>query len=402
MKILINLGRFNGGAPLSILEYAKIAKKNGYDVLAIGQYKSVENRYEKANIKTYDVPYFSTSRLIGNLKSLICLARIIKTEKPNLIHATSYGIIPSKFMGLFYGIPVMYSIAGGQITGKTHFDEDDLIVYSEENKIDLLNKGYLDKQIRVISNRLSINISDKNNFDSYDSVDELKLLLISRLDAGVIKSVINIIELTNDFVSLFPQITLDIIGDGDLRENIVEKAKFINEKYNRKVIQVHGFVDKPVEYIEKSHIVFGKGRSIIEAILNNRISFIIGEDNTLSLCTLDTIENLYKYNFSGRNINRRYSSHEIVDIMHTIRGRKIDKEKLLMVSRKVDELYNISHVEDKIIGLYEEKVVLNKKSHKRHRFGSLVFLIKYYGYELINFNKWKKILAKFSMHWSNK
>ena len=39
-------------------------------------------------------------------------------------------------------------------------------------------------------------------------------------------------------------------------------------------------------HLKESHIVFGKGRSIIEAILNNRISFVIGEDKKISLCTV--------------------------------------------------------------------------------------------------------------------
>lgn len=390
MKILINLGRFNGGAPLSILEYGKIAKKNGHDVIAVGEYKSVENKYWDANIKTYNVPFFATHKLLTNFKSLILLSKLIKEERPDLIHATSYGIIPSKYLGLFYGIPVIYSIAGGQITGKTHFEGDKLIVYSQENKDDLLSEGYEEDQIQVISNRLSLDNIEDADLCIYDSPEELKLLLISRLDLGVIKSVSNIIDIVDKFAYEHDKLTLDIIGDGEFKYKITEMANFVNDNHKRCIVKVHGFVDKPIMFIKESHIVFGKGRSIIEAVLNDRISFVIGEDKKISLCTVDTLNNLYKYNFSGRNISNASTIKEVNDIITEVKNCRYDNRKLKEISNRVDKLYNIKYAESKIVKMYENTDLKRTKGTISNRFSALLFLMKYYLYELINVKKWNK------------
>ncbi len=140
MKILINTGHFNGGAPLSILEYAKIAQNNGHEVKAVGEYATSQVKYERLGIPTYNVPYFSPKRVFKNVIGLWTYSRIVNKEQPDIIHATSYGIVPSKFMSKLYGIPIMYSIAGGKTTGSI-FDDEKLIVYSEENKSDLIKHG---------------------------------------------------------------------------------------------------------------------------------------------------------------------------------------------------------------------------------------------------------------------
>ena len=54
-------------------------------------------------------------------------------------------------MSKLYGIPIMYSIAGGKTTGSI-FDDEKLIVYSEENKFDLIKHGYDRDLIEVIPN----------------------------------------------------------------------------------------------------------------------------------------------------------------------------------------------------------------------------------------------------------
>ncbi len=54
MKILYNPGRFNGGAPLSLLEYADIAKDIGHDVFAIGEYATCQDEYIKLGIQTIE------------------------------------------------------------------------------------------------------------------------------------------------------------------------------------------------------------------------------------------------------------------------------------------------------------------------------------------------------------
>lgn len=394
MKILINTGRFNGGAPLSILEYAKIAKKNGHAVIAIGEYSTSQQKYMESGIKTFNIPYFSIKRIIRNFISIKQLINIINDEKPDIIHATSYGIVPSKFVAMIYKIPIMFSVAGGKAPNHI-FENEKLIVYSQENKNDLKRFGINGSKIDVISNRLKIDDADVFDTSIYkETIKDINLLLISRLDEGVIKSVYNIIDITVYLASHFENLTLTIIGNGELHEIITSKADAINKKADKEIIKVMGFVDSPRMYIYNSHLVFGKGRSIIESILNNRISFVIGENNDISICSTESVSNLYEYNFSGRNIGYLTDIDDIIKIIERVLNGNINLEDLYEIREIVDNLYNIKHIEDKILAMYQdcfknEDYVINSS-----KIGAVRFIIKYYVKELINKEKWSTFLKK--------
>ena len=394
MKILINTGRFNGGAPLSILEYAKIAKKNGHAVIAIGEYSTSQRRYMESGIKTYNVPYFSIKRIIRNFYSLRQFISIIKEEKPDIIHATSYGIIPSKFVAMLFKIPIMFSVAGGKAPNHI-FENEKLIVYSQENKNDLIRFGINDDRIDVMSNRL--NIDDSEVFDTSiykESIKDINLLLISRLDEGVIRSVYNIIDITVYLANRFENLTLTIIGNGELHEIITSKAEAINKKAGNEIIKVLGFVETPRLYIYNSHLVFGKGRSIIESILNNRISFVIGENNDISICSMESVLNLYDYNFSGRNIEHRTDIDGIVKIIEKVLYGSINLEDLHEVREVVDKLYNIKYIEDKILSMYQDCSINEEYVIYSSKLGAVKYIVKYYLKELLKKDKWRVFLKK--------
>lgn len=388
MKILINVGSFDGGAPLSILEYAKIARKIGHEVIAVGEYANSQNKYTENGIRTYNIPRFITGRVRNSLIGLNVLNRIIKQERPDLIHATSYGIVPSKFISKIYGLPILYSIAGGKIN-KNVFEDENLIVYSFENKEDLVIDGYREDRIKVISNRMSISKLPAIDCSIYDKPsNEINLLMISRLDVGVIKSVFYIMDLAAEISNKHQKISLDIIGGGELIQVVSDKAIQINKRKNNININIHGYVDNTYDYIANSHIVFGKGRSIIEAIFLKRVSFVVGEDHCMTLCTPNTIENLYKYNFSGRNIINNYSLDEFLDVINDVKDGKVDQSILQETNGIVDKLYNIEHAEDTIAKIYDDKIKLCE-SIKKDRKGAFMFLFRYYKSKILNPTKWK-------------
>ncbi len=386
MKILFNVGRFSGGAPLSILEYAKIAKDEGIEVLAIGEYHNCQEKYKDYGIKTYNVPYFALRRVYRNVNSLWKYYQIIKHEKPNLIHATSYGIIPSKFITKLCGINIMYSIAGGKASAR-NFDNEELIVYSEENKEDLIKEGYLPERIEVISNRMNID-SKSNNYEMHYNLkpNEIKLLLISRLDHGLIQSILNVIEIASTLSKDYSNLTLDIIGSGKFQDVVEEKAHEINKIATRKIIRVHGYQKDVKKFIDDAHIVFGKGRSIIEAVLRNRISFVVGEDKLIAECTPITVSNLYKYNFSGRNIEKKSSIRDIVDIVETINHANYPIAKLEKTRKLVDELYNIQHAKKQIVELYGDKMNGTDSDNRNGgMLSAICFLLRVYFNGLVKF-----------------
>lgn len=395
MKILINVGCFHGGAPLSILEYAKIAKKYGHEVIAVGEYSKSQDEYSKSNIITYDIPYFTISRVVTNLKGIHCLIKIIKNENPDIIHATSFGIIPSKFISLLYDIPIMYNIAGGKDIMNI-FNNEKLIVYSEENKENYRKIDYPENQIEVISNRIVVSKDRGNSYDIYvENKNCINLLMISRLSNELISSIDFILNLTDQIHSKYQNISLKIIGTGPLLEETKKKANTINNKNRRKVIDVLGYKSDVQDYINSSHIVFGKGRSVIEAILNYRIGVVVSEDDTISICTTKTFDNLYKYNFSGRSFNKASTVNDLINIISKIFVNEVDLTEIEKTRKLVDEKYNIKHVEEKIIGIYESiQACGRKEKYKMNYMKAIKFIFGIYFKSVLSINKWIEYYRK--------
>ena len=73
-------------------------------------------------------------------------------------------------------------------------------------------------------------------------------------------------------------------------------------------------------------------------------------------CSVSTVDNLYRYNFSGRNMQCTTSIEELSEIINDIANNRVDLCELEEVRQFVDQRYNIKHVEHKINKTYEDRV----------------------------------------------
>lgn len=373
--IIIN-ALLSGGAPRSLLQYALVLKKNGYNVYSAGQF--VKNDayllYEDNGIPIYNIERIkSMTSLYKNYRLLINLYKMIISKKTSIIIANgSMDASIFSFIGKILGIPVIIVIAGGPpkvpVEGYKFWNNNHVICFSNENKKCLIDNGYNESNITVISNRIKVNPSN-NYLEFYNHLTDINekiiVLFASRLDRDKFCSIEKMLSLIEEISKYVSNVEFRIAGSGEYYDLIKQKVETINIKLNgnNNVILLGHINDIEKEY-NKAHIVFGKGRSVIEALLYNKIGFVISEDKKVSLCDLESYENLYYYNFSGRNMQYDCSTQFIGSMLKELRAGEYDIKAYGKVFECVRESYHIDKLEDKLMGLIN-KYKANESIYKK-------------------------------------
>ena len=391
MRALIVIGRINGGAPLSALQYAESLKELNYEVDIIGTKfnEKIEELFLRENLKIKHVPNLDKSlkkvNLVNINKFLNVLKKSIKKNKYNLILSVGNGnllhfssLVANNFNCKFIGV-----IAGGSkeiVQGSQYWITDNVICFSEENKIDIVNEGFDESKIRVISNRISIS-NDENYVNHYKSLKnkQINFLLVSRLDKGKINSIISSINLIEWLNNNGINASLQIAGDGENFQEICEVIEPINS-LGKKIITLKGHVKNLRPLFLESHFVMGKGRSVIEPVMMNRMGIVVGEDDNFSKINLSSFENLKKFNFSGRNISIPINKSDFYNEINKLIN---DPDSFLKNSVEIFEIvrnsYHSKYLTEKlelILSELESKKVIHKKIY-------ITFLFKFYVHKLL-------------------
>lgn len=359
LKILFKNMGFGGGAPKSLYQYVEVAKKNNIEVVVVGEHTYPPTEYRKSNIKTIDLPYFIIDKPLYSFYLLIKYLKIIKKEKPDFIHATTQvNCYFHQIISKVNKIPIIYNIPGGKIGEFTAevMKGEKLLVYSDENKLELLKFGHDKNNITVISNRIDTTNSNDKYLDHYKftHASELRLLLISRMSDTNINSIEYIISIVKKLKEDNFNVKLDVLGDGKHFSTIKNMASKANLDVCEEIISLHGFVNNVQTYINKAHIVFGKGRSIIDGIINCRISFVISENKSFCISNSVSFDNLKTYNFAGRNMKTTTTYGELVELIQKLYNNKLNLDYLKQLKKTTRNFYDIKFAEEKILNLYTD------------------------------------------------
>ena len=383
MRILFSVTSFNGGAPLSIMQYAKELKKIGHEVCVIGDSANTSTcelyKNEKIQIYNCTSPHKSLER--HNYKaaynSFYKVAQFIKEYKPDLFIASTERYIYYSICKKM-GIRCFFMVCGGNLSAEFYekhlWRAEKTICFSRENYDVLEKAGYDKNRISLISNRIEAEY-DKNSENHYKNANgKVKLLLISRIvktKFGSVKHIVNIADrLSEDKLD----VNLKIAGGGELFEELCKLAKDINEKHKKTVIEVLGHRSDIQDLVKEAHIVFGKGRSVIEPVILGRTGIVIGENQEISLCNINSFQNLYEYNFAGRNIEYLMTYDELFKLANEIIKGKSCFGELEETSKLVGKYYSAEFLGEKIQNLIFENDKKIKKSLKVSRAG-IIFAI---------------------------
>lgn len=377
MKILLIIAGFGGGAPLSVLQYGRVLKSHGFSVAVNGS-KYNESIAQKFIDSGIPVNYSS------NLQGLIAKYKFIKSVKSlfrmyddiiynqidTIISVSNTNNFLFSYICKCLGLDHLIVVAGGDMSNKIatvkYWSSNKVICFSHENKDAVISGGYPEDKIEIISNRISCEEESgwKIHYSEMGKIDPVVLLITSRLDEDKTKSVMVTMELAKWLFSNSQNVVLRIAGGGSQFNEMRALAQKINREVDIELITILGHVDDMKEEFHRAHIVFGKGRSVVEPIMMNRIGVIVGEDGKFSLCDEKSIENLYHYNFAGRNISCGISKEEILDLLNRVQDKTIDVESFYKTFENVRAKYHSDYFENNFYPMFEKEFLKNESEKK--------------------------------------
>ena len=372
-QVLFRGMNFSGGSPKSAYQYLNILKKYGSHITVFSE--PCEDAVGELYNNSFDKVYFENNpfRLCNEYKLFELYCQIIKDY--SYIKKTKPGfVIILGHVNAFFFAPIcsrlniknLTLIAGGDISKSSffmsHTPTDHVICFSEENKDVLVD--YLDNdRITVISNRIQLKhiFDDLNTHYNFDENDTLNILLTSRVSSDKYNSILAFIENINEVSDIIgTSISLTIAGDGDKFGDLKKTvANIQNPALN---IILKGHVDDLLPEFEKAHIVVGKGRSVIEPIMMNRIGCVIGDDGKVEFCSKENFDRLYHYNFSGRNLECDNPVECIEELLTKFRLSDYDLNSITETSELVRMYYSSEFLEDKFIDVLNRLVPSDKKT----------------------------------------
>lgn len=352
MRILVKIMGFGGGAPLSLLQYVKYWKKRGNEVCVLGKYSGMECLFEDEGIQTVNIPPFLKNKPLKTLISMNLTMRFIKKFKPDvMVWWTEDEAIFGKIISEKLGIATAYVFAGGKMLSYIAkiLNPRPVLVFSIENKKDLLKQGYNQDRVYQISNRIEYDQS--GGYEKLkNSKGIVKVLLTSRINDVLYGSILTALSIIKRYALKHNNVSLTILGKGTKEKELCNLVEEINNEIGREVIVYKGFVTDIKRYINDSTVAMGRGRSVIEPIMYGSVGIIIDEDERFCVCTEETYQNIADNNFSGRNLQVINSYEEVECLLNDLMSGEIEKKitNFELMRKKVLSDYCIEYGYDKI------------------------------------------------------
>lgn len=311
MKILMALmGMEIGGAETHVLELAADLKYKGYDVIVTSNGGVYVKELTDLGIKHIKLP-LNTKKPTSMIKSFFGLKRIIKEEKPDVVH--SHARIPSFILGIlnkfikFNFVTSAHWVfnTSGILKYVTTWGSRCVAVSEDIKKYLKTNYGVVDQDIYVTINGINMEKFSPDNrcediINEFGlSEDKRKIVYISRMDEDRSLVAHHLIEIAPELLQK-EDLEIIIVGGGNDFENVKKEAEFANNKLGRKVIYLTDARTDIYKFISIADFFVGVSRSALEAMSAAVPSIIAGNEGYIGLFEEKVTDVCFNTNFCCR------------------------------------------------------------------------------------------------------
>tara|TARA_B110000902_G_C14281989_1_gene577228 strand:+ start:1053 stop:2246 length:1194 start_codon:yes stop_codon:yes gene_type:complete len=316
---------------------------------------------ELISIKNYQNNFIFNLIMTFNL--IVCSIKF----RINTIHAMDYKSLKVVVIGnLILWNKLIFTKAGGKPLPTKLPMLSGLIVFSNELKTFYQNNFNLHQQekINLIKERLDISELKIKQIDSFSNC--FSIFIAMRLDNSKktlldnFFNEIKAVKLKNKIIKVI------IAGDGPLMSFCSETAKIISNEFNQNIkFEFLGEInDKSqiLQYYNRSNLVVGHGRGIMEAMAIGKPVVLLGFDTKGSqLISSFNIDNISNYNFSGRNFIFNDDDKSLVEILNSEFEAKYLIESGNFNKSYILNEYNITIGATKTLNVYDNARKHNQK-----------------------------------------
>ena len=385
MKILMALmGMEIGGAETHVLELAADLKYKGYDVIVTSNGGVYVKELESLGIKHIKLP-LHTKKATSMIKSFFGLRKIIKEEKPDIVH--SHARIPSFILGIlnkfikFNFVTSAHWVfsTAGILKYLTTWGSRCVAVSEDIKKYLKVNYGVIDQDIYVTINGINMGkFSPDNKCDDIInefglSKDKRKIVYISRMDEDRSLVAHHLIEIAPDLLQK-EDLEFIIVGGGNDFDNVKREAELVNNKLGKQVIYLAGARTDIYKFITIADFFVGVSRSALEAMSAAVPSIIAGNEGYIGIFEEKVTDVCFNTNFCCRDTKDSTPALLKNDLLTLI---NMDKEQLSAIGAYSREIIKSHYSVDAMTKDYE---IMYKSILKTPKGKSDIVISGYYGH----------------------
>lgn len=319
MNILMLTSSFGiGGAETHILALATEAVKRGHTVTVMSAGGELTEKLTERGIMHLNAPFFPFTPRNG-IRAGRLLSAYLATHKTNVVHAHSrVAAFIARNIVSKYNIPLVVT---AHAMFSAAFPKKQCSVWGErtlavsEDIRELLIREY---GLYPDNVRLTVNGIDRHEFAPASvPAPPHSAITVSRLDADSSAAAEACIRLTSRLLSVYPDFTLTVVGNGTEYDRLHSLAEEINHTVGHTVITMPGAVRDVAPLLQRHSVFIGSSRAALEALLCGLCVVLAGNFGYLSLFSADVADVAIKTNFCFRG-EQMFTKEAIFQDVHRL------------------------------------------------------------------------------------
>jgi len=385
MKIfLTTMSMGIGGAETHIFELSLALLKQGHDITIISAGGDFLPRLIEKGVKHIYAP-MNTRSMSSMYNSYKILCDAVKKEEPDIIHA--HARIPalvSHYVAKKFKIPFVTTDHGKFSTSfltrlMTRWGDRTLAVSEDLKRYLIENYRIKEENISLTINGINTDIFTPDKEKNTDILDELSIphnskiiLSVSRIDSTAFMCAEELVSCAEEIYNYDTETRIVIVGNGNLYNDIKEKADKVNKKLGVNYIIMTGGRTDISEFCSVCDVFCGVSRAAMEAVSSCKPVLIAGGGAYFGILTDANLAEAESYNFTCRGINGFDKNKFIDDIKFAL-----SKDESLLKNSAYLREYVIRNLSALRMANDAEKVYL-KAMQSKGKYDCV--LLGYYGF----------------------
>lgn len=366
MKILMTLmGLEIGGAETHVVELSKELKKQGHDVLVASNGGVYEQALLDAGIRHHKIPLHR--RDMGMmLRSLFLLQKLIRDEKPDLVHA--HARIPAFLCGILHKTMHFPFITSAHWVFEvtpilrliSNWGQRSVAVSEDIKKYLMANYGMPADLIHV-----TINGIDTEQFAPGKRNEQLIRELgigtgpvigtVSRLDESRELASKYLIRIMPQVLEQIPDAQLLIVGGGNQEAVLRAEAEEVNRKFGRNAIIMTGPRTDIANLVSVCDVFAGVSRAALEAMAAEKPTILAGNEGYIGIFREEVLACAQDSNFCCRGCDAMTPEQLLRDVLQLLHS---DGDALTALGRfgrqVVLEQYSVARMAKDYLDAYDQ------------------------------------------------
>ncbi len=309
--LMVLMGLEIGGAETHVVELSKELRREGWDVAVVSNGGVYERELTDAGIRCHRAPLHKRNVFLM-LRSLRLLRRIIREEKPDVVHA--HARIPAFLCGLLQrsmDFPFVTSAhwvfyVNGILKRIANWGERTVAVSDDIKAYLIENYGVPAERISVTINGIDIEkfspaVSGERVLREFALSPQRPVIsYVSRMDESRALVARQLVAIAPRLREAIPGVQLLIAGGGDVFDEIKAKADASNAAAGERYIVMTGARTDVNEIVAAGDLFVGVSRAALEAMAAEKPVIVAGNEGYIGLFDAEKLALAQENNFCCR------------------------------------------------------------------------------------------------------